>query len=97
MTPINGDPARRGSGELKPTFETPCPDCGSWRHESCGGASRRRGFGSAILGIAVLMVGAILLLDNFGLVDADSLFDYWPVILVLIGVSHFVRPEGSRR
>ena len=30
------------------------------------------------------------------MVDGESLYSYWPVFLILIGVSHFVRPEGSR-
>jgi predicted membrane protein len=62
-----------------------------------GGGGGRRGFGTAILGLGVLAAGAILLLDNFGLTDAENLFDYWPVLLILVGISHFVRPQGSRR
>jgi len=62
-----------------------------------GGGGGRRGFGTAILGIGVLAVGAILLLDNFGFVEAQNLFDYWPVLFILVGISHFVRPPGSRR
>jgi predicted membrane protein len=109
MTRRNDDPARRGGGEKKRAQDSCCPDCGSWRHEYCdendvsvrvfgiGGQGGRRGFGTAILGIGVLMVGAILLLDNFGVMDATDLFAYWPVLLILVGVSHFVRPKGSRR
>jgi predicted membrane protein len=68
-------------------------DCGC---RSCSG-SRRHGFGTAILGLGVLTLGAILLLDNFGIVAAENFYDYWPVFLMLIGISHLVRPEGSRR
>ena len=65
---------------------------------SCGPCSgpRRHGFGTAILGLGIVTLGAILLLDNLGMVDGESLYSYWPVFLILIGVSHFVRPEGSR-
>jgi len=105
----NDDSARRGSGDTRRERDTCCPDCGSWRHESCGesdykvavigigGLGGRRGFGTAILGIGILAVGAILLLDNFGFMEAESLFAYWPVLLILVGISHFARPEGSRR
>jgi predicted membrane protein len=62
-----------------------------------GGLGGRRGFGTAIIGIGVLAVGAILLLENFGIVDATDLFAYWPVLLILVGLSHFFRPVGSRR
>jgi hypothetical protein len=88
------DTSRRGSVEAD--GDDCCPDCGSWRHASCGGSRQRRGVGSAIVGIGVLAVGAVLLLDNFGLVEGEDLFQYWPVLLVLIGVSHLVRPRGSR-
>ena len=109
MTRTSDDPARRGSGDEQRESNTCCPTCGSWRHVSCGendvkvavfgigGGGGRRGFGTAILGIGVLAVGAILLLDNFGLVEGENLFAYWPVLLILVGISHFVRPEGSRR
>ena len=60
--------------------------------ESSRSERRRHGFGSAILGLGVLALGAVMLLDNFGVVDGEELFDYWPVFLVLIGISHLVRP-----
>ncbi len=97
MTRRNSDTARRGDGETPRERESCCPDCGSWRHHSCNSSTRRRGFGTAIIGIGVLAVGAILLLDNFGLADVEGMFAYWPVLLILVGVSHFVRPAGSRR
>jgi predicted membrane protein len=62
-----------------------------------GGRGGRRGFGTAVLGIAVLAVGVVLLLDNLGVMDSEDVIDFWPMILVLIGVSHFLRPKGSRR
>ena len=97
MTRRNEDSARRGQGATERENDTCCPACGSWRHLSCGGRRRRRGFGTAIIGLGVLAVGAILLLDNFGFVEADDLFAFWPALFILVGISHFVRPEGSRR
>lgn len=92
----SNDPARRGGGDSTRDLDSCCPDCGSWRHSACEGSRRRRGFGTAIIGIGVLAIGAILLLDNFGIVDAENLWAYWPVLLILVGVSYFVRPKGSR-
>lgn len=109
MTRRNDDSARRGSGDKQREQDSCCPDCGSWRHMACGeddvkvavfgigGGGGRRGFGTAILGIGVLAVGAILLLENFGFTGAENLFAYWPVLFILVGISHFVRPAGSRR
>jgi hypothetical protein len=65
--------------------------------ESSRTERRRHGFGSAIVGLGVLSLGAVMLLDNFGVVDGEELFDFWPAFLILIGVSHLVRPAGSRR
>jgi hypothetical protein len=95
MTRRTFDTSRRGNPENN--GDDGCPDCGSWRHSSCGSSGARRGLGTAIIGLGVLAVGAILLLDNFGIMDAEDLFQYWPVLLMLIGVSHLVRPKGSRR
>ena len=88
MTRRNDETGRRGSGDSQPKQDSCCPDCGSWRHDSCeesdikvavigiGGLGGTRGFGTAILGIGVLAVGAILLLDNFGMVESENLFNY---------------------
>ena len=98
------DPARRGSGEndlqfdeKKQGLEDCCPECGSWSHTSCEGRGRKRGLGGAVLGIGVLTVGMLLLLDNLGLMEAEDVIDFWPMLLVLVGISHFLRPKGSRR
>ena len=93
MTRRNDDTARRGSGDMQPEH----PGGDFWRPSSGRERGPRRGFGTAILGIGVLAVGAILLLDNFGIMDGENLFAYWPVLLILVGISHLVRPEGSRR
>jgi predicted membrane protein len=109
MTQRDKDPARRGSGDKKRTQESCCPDCGSWAHDYCdeddikvavigiGPLGGRRGFGSAIIGIGILIVGAVLLLDNLGFMEAENVIDFWPMLLVLVGISHFFRPRGSRR
>ena len=91
------DSEDRGSDESRQALDSCCPDCGSWDHASCGTGGRRRGLGAAVLGIGVLTVGLTLLLDNLGLIDSEQVFDFWPLLLVLVGVSHFLRPKGSRR
>jgi hypothetical protein len=82
------DAGRRGAEGTEHEAECCCGSCSG---------PRRHGYGTAILGLGVLTLGAVLLLDNFGIIAADNLYDYWPVFLILVGVSHFVRPEGSRR
>ena len=49
-----------------------------------------------IFGLVIVAVGAIALLANFGY-DVDiNLFDYWPLILVLIGLSRIFQPPEYR-
>lgn len=43
-----------------------------------------------VVGLAVMTLGALLTLDNLGLFDFSGLWRYWPVVLVLIGISKFV-------
>jgi hypothetical protein len=43
---------------------------------------------SLAFGIIVLAAGLILLLDQFGIISADRAFRFWPVILVVFGVSN---------
>jgi hypothetical protein len=51
--------------------------------ESSPSEPRRHGFGSAILGLGVLCLGAVMLLDNFGIIDGEDLYHYWPAFLIL--------------
>ncbi len=57
----------------------------------------RRGLGTAVVGFGVLAVGVILTLDNLGVIDGESFLSYWPLLLMVVGISHLVRPPGSRR
>jgi predicted membrane protein len=104
MTRKNDDPARRGfnapepeSDESRQGLDSSRPDFGSWRHRSYGNRGRRRGLGAAFIGIGVLAMGVVLLLDNLGIMDSENVIDFWPMLLVLVGISHFLRPKGSRR
>jgi predicted membrane protein len=82
------DAGRRSEEATEHDIECRCSSCS---------VPRRHGFGTAILGLGVLTLGAILLLDNFGIIRGEDFYEFWPVFLILIGVSHLVRPKGSRR
>jgi hypothetical protein len=49
-------------------------------------------FGSLELwgGVALVAVGILFLLDNFGIVSFDRVAQFWPVLLILVGV-FFIR------
>lgn len=40
-----------------------------------------------IVGVAVILVGVLFTLDNLGIMETDRLFLYWPVVLILIGLT----------
>jgi predicted membrane protein len=40
-----------------------------------------------VLGLAVMAAGLVLALDSLGLLDADQVFRFWPLVLVAIGVT----------
>ncbi len=48
----------------------------------------KEGSGSMTFGIVLILLGVLFLMDNFYLIDFGNLLsDYWPVILIIIGVN----------
>ena len=50
------------------------------------------------VGLVILIVGVILLLSNLGYINAnmnDIIRDYWPVILIIIGITQIVGRDVS--
>ena len=49
-------------------------------------------------GIILIVVGAVLLANNFGLLEWGWLRQWWPVALIVLGVWTVLRPQrGDRR
>jgi predicted membrane protein len=48
---------------------------------------RSNPFGGLLAGVILAGVGVLLLLQNLGIVFVDDLWDYWPVILIVVGIS----------
>jgi hypothetical protein len=66
--------------------------------EGCEWCEGRHGvWGAFVLGIGVLVLGGVLFLDNFGVIDGSVLAPFWPVLLIVLGVSLLVQPASSRR
>ena len=63
--------------------------------EFCDG--RQSLWGAFVLGLGVFALGVILILDNFGVIDGGVLVPYWPVLLIVLGVSHLVGPSSTRK
>lgn len=54
--------------------------------------------GRVIFGGLLIFFGVIFMLDNMGVLDAGEIVDYWPMILVVVGLLKVVQPpeEGQR-
>jgi hypothetical protein len=48
-----------------------------------------------LIGLGILTVGLLWTLDNLRLIDADRITQYWPVVIILIGVAKFFDPTSS--
>ncbi len=49
--------------------------------------------GGLVAGAVLTLVGVALLLDHMGIISFDRLWQFWPMLLVVVGVSHFVNRE----
>ena len=47
-----------------------------------------------VLGVAIIVAGLVLTLDNLGLIEAHVIFKLWPLVLVVMGIAK-IRQEGS--
>jgi hypothetical protein len=63
--------------------------------EWCDG--RQSLWGAFVLGLGIFSLGAILMLDNFGVIDGSVLAPYWPALLIVVGLSHLVSPPSTRK
>lgn len=49
-------------------------------------------------GVILVIVGALLLANNFGVLPLGWLRDWWPIFLIALGVVSIIRPrQGDRR
>ena len=48
-------------------------------------------------GIILVVVGALLLANNFDLLSLGWLRQWWPALLILLGLLSIVRPDRARR
>ena len=58
---------------------------------------RQNLWGAFVLGIGIFAFGMILILDNFGVIDGSVLALWWPLLLIVVGVSHLVESPSVRK
>jgi predicted membrane protein len=51
-----------------------------------------RGDGRIMTGILIVVIGVLAFLNNIGVIHNLDIWDYWPVILILVGIGRFFRP-----
>lgn len=62
-------------------------------HSGCG--VTHRATASLAFGTLALLAGIVLLLDRFGVLDASSIFRYWPVLMIGLGLGFLFRGRGG--
>ena len=59
------------------------------------GMTVRGNAGRLVLGLAVIAIGVLFTLDRLGYVDAGEFWEYWPVLLILLGMGRVLQPRGT--
>jgi len=51
----------------------------------------------ALIGMLIIVFAVVILLQNLGLIPYINMWVFWPVFLILIGLSQVLRPSESRQ
>jgi len=113
MTPGNGSPGSPPGGPPPPPPPGgPPPNWGGdwrdwkhqqrmqkmqWRMQRAEWRRQHPGPGPIIPGLVLLIIGALFLLRNLGFVGIDELWQYWPSVLIVIGILHAIFPRHGTR
>lgn len=50
-----------------------------------------------LIGILIICAGLALLLQNFGYLENIEIWNFWPLVLIIIGLNHLIQPPESRQ
>lgn len=62
------------------------------RGNACGGPNA---FGGMIMGLGVIAVGVLFLLRNVGILYFEDIWQFWPVILIVVGFSKLANTHSA--
>ncbi len=61
---------------------------------SIGSHLGNRSYGGGLLwGVALVLVGVAFLLDHMGVINIDHVWRFWPLLLIVAGITHISAPE----
>ncbi len=60
------------------------------------GCDARRSSTSIVVGVAVMALGVLFFLEELRLLEGRTLFRYWPLLLILIGVEKLLQRDAPR-
>ncbi len=63
------------------------------REKNMNATSRFPLNGKTIAGLILIAVGILFALENLGWIDGFSIWEFWPLILIFVGINHVVRPR----
>ena len=49
-----------------------------------------------IIGLAILAFGVLWMLDNMNILESEPILEYWPLVLVFIGLSKLSNPRANK-
>jgi hypothetical protein len=56
---------------------------------------RHRNGPRIVMGLVVIAIGVLFTLDKLGYVRAGDFWEYWPVILIVLGIGRIIQPRGT--
>jgi hypothetical protein len=56
---------------------------------------RKRTFWTIGIGLLLMIAGGLMLTNNLGITDVGSVWSWWPVLLVTVGIGHWVDATTS--
>jgi hypothetical protein len=69
----------------------------SRRHRARGGGEDRRRATHLVLGVGLMAIGALMLLRRLDMLDLGAYGDYWPLLLVAVGLVQIIVPDDEGR
>src|SRR5687767_5487296 len=55
-----------------------------------------RGMTKLLIGLSILTIGLLWTLDNLNVLESEAITQWWPVVVIVIGVVRFFDPAASK-